>query len=478
MGLSKGLKAAARDAAPMPVTTLSPLEPSSLPASAANDSDTGEPVKNESKDPWAWLIYVAIFLGLGLAYHYNIRGIGKHVMALFSEHRSLELALYPSAMWLLMGMVLILFRTIVWMFYRPFASATPEEAPFLTVVIPAYNEGAMVLTAIRSVVEANYPRDRLEILVIDDGSKDDTWRYISEAAETYPKLVTALRHEKNRGKRAALALGFERARGEVLVTLDSDSAIERDTLLAIAGPFRDPRIGAVAGKVLVYNRHGFIPRMLHVRFVLSFDLLRSVESAYGNVFCCPGALTGLRAAAVRRVLESWKNQRFLGGECTYGEDRAMTNFLLEAGYDTVYQRSAVVHTVVPHVYAKLCKMFIRWDRSYIREEIRFARIVWKRPLKTRLIALYDRFVTNMRYPIQYASLILFLNLVAHDPRVMTRMLAGMTLVSVVNMFYYLRSERSLDFFYGVVYTYFYLFTLFWIFPYALFTLRSRKWLTR
>ena len=91
------------------------------------------------------------------------------------------------------------------MFYRPPAPATRAEAPPLTVVIPAYNEGAMVLKSIQSVVEADYPHDRLEILVIDDGSRDDTWRYIREAAERYPGLVTALRHEQNRGKRAALA---------------------------------------------------------------------------------------------------------------------------------------------------------------------------------------------------------------------------------------------------------------------------------
>ncbi len=427
---------------------------------------------------WAWFIYGAIILGLVAVDYYSVSGISRHVRTLIEQHRSVRLVIYPSLLWLLMGSVLILFRTAVWMFYRPAAPASRAAAPSLTVVIPAYNEGAMVLQSIQSVIEADYPQDRLEILVIDDGSRDDTWTYIRQAAERYPSLVTALRHERNRGKRAALALGFERARGEILVTIDSDSVIEPDALLAIAGPFRDERVGAVAGKVLVYNRRGLIPRMLHVRYVLSFDLLRSVESAYGNVFCCPGALTALRASAVRRVLEQWKTQRFLGRECTFGEDRALTNYLLEAGYNTVYQRSAVVRTIVPTVYPKLCKMLIRWDRSYVREEIRFARIVWKRPMMTRLIALYDRCVTNLRYPVQYVSLGLLVGMAAHDPRVLLRMLTGMGLISLVNMLYYLRSERSFDFIYGVLYTYFSVFTLFWIFPYAAITVRARAWLTR
>ena len=92
--------------------------------------------------------------------------------------------------------------------------------------------------------------------------------------------------------RTALAEGFRRARGEFVVTIDSDSVIEEDTLLAIVGPFSNPRVGAVAGKVAVYNREkGFIPRMLHIRFILSFDFLRATQSAYGTVYCCPGALS-------------------------------------------------------------------------------------------------------------------------------------------------------------------------------------------
>src|SRR5690348_891915 len=374
---------------------------------------------------WVWLAYAAILGGLALADYYSVGGITRHVAALIEQHRSLRLVIYPGLLWMLMGALLILFRTVVWMFYRPAAPATRAEAPPLTVVIPAYNEGAMVLRSIQSVVEADYPHDRLEILVIDDGSRDDTWRYIQEAAERYPGLVTALRHERNRGKRAALAWGFQRAKGDILVTIDSDSVIERGALLALAGPFRDARIGAVAGKVLVLNRRGLIARMLHVRYVLSFDLLRSVESAYGTVFCCPGALTALRARAVRQVLARWREQRFLGRQCTFGEDRALTNYLLEAGYDTVYQRSAVVRTVVPTLFPKLCKMLIRWDRSYVREEIRFARIVWRRPLWARLIALYDRAITNLRYPVQYASLTLLGAMIAQEPGVLLRTLTGM-----------------------------------------------------
>ena len=80
----------------------------------------------------------------------------------------------PSLLWFTMGMALIVIRTLLWVRYRPVAAASPEEAPRMSIIIPAYNEGAMVRKAVDACARAEYPRDRLEIIVIDDGSTDDT----------------------------------------------------------------------------------------------------------------------------------------------------------------------------------------------------------------------------------------------------------------------------------------------------------------
>jgi len=387
--------------------------------------------------------------------------------------------LRPMVIWIAMGLLLMLVRTLFWLRYRPFAAVNADEAPFMTVVVPAYNEGAMVEVAIASIATAEYPRDRIQIIAVDDGSTDDTWQHISRVARRFPGLVEAVRLERNQGKRAALAEGFRRARGEIVVTVDSDSEIERHTLIAIAGPFRDARVGAVAGKVAVHNRRaGLIPRMLHVRFVLSFDFLRSAQSFFRTVYCCPGALAAYRMSVVREVLPRWEAQRFLGAPCTYGEDRAMTNFILAAGYDTVYQRTAIVHTVVPETYSRLCKMYLRWDRSYIREEFHFGRVVWKRPLLWRVLAMYESTVTNLRFPVAYVSVALMIAHAVHDPAAIVRMLVAIMVVSLLYVLYYLRSERSWDFVFGILYAYFSFFALTWIFPYAALTLRARGWLTR
>jgi hyaluronan synthase len=99
-----------------------------------------------------------------------------------------------------MGLVLLLMRTLLWLRYRPFAAAAVEDAPLLSVIIPAYNEGEMVESSIASVAAARYPRGRLEVIAIDDGSTDDTWRHIERAAARFPGMVTPVRLPENRAQ--------------------------------------------------------------------------------------------------------------------------------------------------------------------------------------------------------------------------------------------------------------------------------------
>ena len=430
--------------------------------------------------PWDPLYRAVILFGLVAVIYVSFRWqLFQPLLHAATEHHWTRFIVHPSILWMFMGTLMLLFRTLLWFRYRTPPVAGFADAPPLTVIIPAYNEGPMVAKSIDSVAAARYPYGRLEIFVVDDGSRDDTWTHIEAAARRHPQLVTTLRFPRNRGKRAALEAGFRHARGDIIVTIDSDSVIERDTLLAMAGPFHDPRVGAVAGKVTVYNRgDGLIPRMLKVRYTLSFDYLRAVQSTYGTVYCCPGALAGYRAAVVRQVLDDWVSQTFMGVACTYGEDRSMTNYILARGYDTLYQRAAVVHTVVPLTYTRLCKMFLRWDRSYVREELRFARIVWKRPLGPRLIAIADAVITNLRYPVSWATLALLAMLSFWHPATLVRLLCVIGIMACFNMLYYLRSERSWDFVYGIFYSYYSAFALFWIFPYAVLTVRAKSWLTR
>ncbi len=419
-----------------------------------------------TSDAWDLLLKLIIISGLSLLVFVSIRAqVFGPLFRMAEAHGISSTLLRPSILWFAMGTVLLVFRTLLWFTYRSHPPATRQSALRMTVVMPAYNEGAMVSLAIDSLANADYPRDRLEIIVVDDGSTDDTWLHIQRAAARHGDRIRTVRLERNGGKRAALAAGFRLGSGEIFVTVDSDSAIAPNALLALAGPFASERIGVVAGKILVYNRReGIIPRMLHVRFMLSFDFLRAYQSTFGTVYCSPGALSAYRAGAVKAVLEPWLKQSFLGFRATIGEDRALTNDIMRLGYDSIYQRAAMVLTIVPVTYGKLCRMLLRWDRSYVREELRFATVVWKRPPLARLIALLDSSITNLRFPAMCLTALLLGITFFNDPLVLPRVLVALGITSFIYSLYYLHSERSFDIVYGVLYSYFSFFSLFWIFP--------------
>ncbi len=437
-------------------------------------------VPDPPADGWDLALKCTIVAAIAAVFWLSVHvAVLTPLVEIAARHGIAGLLVKPSIIWFAMGAAMLSFRTALWFAYRPMAPAPYAEAPAMTVIIPAYNEGPMVRKAIASVAAAHYPADRLEIVVVDDGSTDDTWQHIQHEMARQGRRVQAIRLPGNRGKREALAAGFRQARGAIWVTVDSDSIIEPNALLALAGPFSDRRVGVVAGRVLVYNRHdGLIPRMLHVRFLLSFDFLRAYQSTFGTVYCSPGALSAYRARAVKRVLEAWLAQRFLGTRATYGEDRALTNNIMRLGYDSVYQRGASVLTVVPNSYRRLCLMLLRWERSFVREELRFARIVWRRPPVARAVALADMCITNLRYPALYLSLWLVGVALVDDPLALPPMALAMAAVALLYSLYYLRSERSFDVIYGVLFAFFSFFCLSWIPAYAALTVRARGWLTR
>ncbi|MGH3157198.1 MAG: glycosyltransferase, partial [Streptosporangiaceae bacterium] len=146
---------------------------------------------HESHQPgqlWTYAVYALVAVACIVVGLYQFHAIVLRILAMAVKEHGIRVLAYPGLFWLGLGFLLIVVRTIFWILYRPAAAATRESAPSLTVIIPAYNEGAMVLQSIESAAKADYPHDRLQILVIDDGSKDDTWSYISQAAQRHPGL--------------------------------------------------------------------------------------------------------------------------------------------------------------------------------------------------------------------------------------------------------------------------------------------------
>lgn len=406
---------------------------------------------------------------------------------------AVELLMYSTTGRILLyaGTVYGAFSTL-WTFWRLYLAiryrSTPVVAqsklPRITVIVPAFNEGVLVGQTIRHIAQADYPRNRLEIIAVDDGSTDDTWSHIDAAARELGSRVQAIRCPVNRGKRWALWEGFRRATGEVFVTVDSDSLIARDSLRALVSPLVvDASVGAVAGSVRVLNRdEGLIPRMIGVRYVMTFDYKRAAQSMMGGgaVLCCAGALAAYRRSAVIPVLNDWLQQTFRGGPARAGEDHAMTNFIIKQGYKVRYQRSAQVWTKTPTTYTGLCKMFLRWGRSNVRETIHTARYVFTPFRKEGKSGIRFNFLMCavglfLPYPFLLCALMLSLFL----PTIFgLKLLATCVLGSLFTVLFFAIRERNTDALYGIPYGFYSTFLLWWIWPYALLTCNKSVWMTR
>lgn len=378
-------------------------------------------------------------------------------------------------------LVVTLFRVLLVTRYRPIQSLSDTDLPSVSVIIPAYNEGPDVAKSIESIARSNYPHEKLQIIAVDDGSKDDTWVHMERMAKRYPDIVCAIRMDKNGGKRQGMRVGFALAAGDVLVTMDSDSVVERDALRNLVTPIAaDPTVGSVAGNVKVLNRDaGILPRMMRASFVMAFDFTRAYQSQFRTVQCTPGAFSAYRRSAVEEVLNNWNHQTWMGKPSTIAEDRALSNLILRQGHEIIFQSNAVVWTNVPTTYKTMAKMYQRWERGNLRENLTYASFCWKPFRKRYWLAANLDWALNaaeMVFPYILIAASLLYGLI--NPFFALKYLSYIIIFSGIMQSYYVMKERNSDCIYGVLYSLFWFTCLWWVVPYSILTANNGSWMTR
>ncbi len=376
----------------------------------------------------------------------------------------------------------LIWRIAWWMRYRPVpACKSNRRLPRCSVIVPAYNEGQTVFDTLSSLVGSDYPADKLQIITVDDGSRDDTWSWMQKAVQAWPDRIQAIRLKTNQGKRYALYQGILRSQGQIIITVDSDSVVEPQTIRCMVSPFTQHGVGAVAGNVRVLNRHeGVIPQLLEVSFAFSFDFIRAGQSSVDTVMCTPGALSAYRRSLLLRVLPEWLTQTFCGTPAGIGEDRALTNAILRLGYAVHYQSNAVVYTNVPVRYPTLCRMFLRWARSNVRENLAMGRFIFRRFRENSMLGARVNFLLSfyqmLTAPVLWLSLMFSLMI---QPDIMApALVVGATASGAVPAGFYFLRHRHPAGLWAFVYSLFWVAGLSWIGPYALITPHRSKWLTR
>ena len=385
----------------------------------------------------------------------------------------------PVFLYGIIASVFLLSRFFFAFFYRN-EPVDLDYTPGVTIVIPCFNEEEWITKTIQCAIDQNYPQEQLEVILVDDGSTDNSMALIREFGERIRKEITGdrfvvIEQPRNMGKRHALAAGALRAKFDLLVFVDSDSFLEPNAIREIVQPFRNPKIGAVSGRTEVQNKWtNALTKMQAVRYYVAFRFMKAAESVFDAVTCLSGPLACYRKALVLKYLDAWLNQKFFGYPATFGDDRSLTNYIL-AEHRTGYQDAAVCSTIVPSSMRVFIRQQMRWKRSWLRETIRASTFMWKKE-PFMALSFYAGFILPILAPlIVIRTMIVVPIMLGLFPY---KYLIGILTMSLLMSSSYLFFKRSNLWPYGVIFCLFYLGVLLWQLPVAVATFWKSEWGTR
>lgn len=366
----------------------------------------------------------------------------------------------------------ILSRFILAAFYIPPLDVGFQ--PTVTVIVAGKNEEDSIFRTIRRIYSEGYPHEKLEVVVVNDGSTDATLQEMLHGQSRHRSLVV-VDFEDNKGKRHGMAIGALLARSEMLIYVDSDSFLLPGSVRKILQGLADPTVAAVAGHTDVENlTTNMLTKMQDVRYYVSYRVMKAAESIFGAVSCCPGCFSAYRRTCVVNVLDAWLYQRYLGRYATYGDDRSLTNFLLR-DYRILYDDEALATTIVPEQWGKYVRQQARWKRSWVREMFIAGAFIWrKHPVAA--ISWYAMMVLPMLAPLVMFMALFVGPLLLGQPSYFY--IGGVMVVTLLWSLYYLEKTGRPHWWAGFVFTITYVFFFSWQGYYAIATVRKTSWGTR
>ena len=327
---------------------------------------------------YAWAASAIIGLIALLAFSYNsVRETQGSFSVLLESYVLLAISVY-----LLFFLVLLILRYALLILYSfmdhleslykkrevPTRLYVEESSlPMISLVVPAYNEGRVIQAAIRSLLLLDYPN--FEILVIDDGSTDDTYEKAIAVAREQQSISVRVITKRNAGKAEALNTGMTAARGEFILNMDGDSKLSSNTLRACIRHFENPRIGAVAGNVKVINRENIWTKIQALEYVEGLAMARKAQSFMRAVNIIPGPLGMFRKSVLQQV----------GGydHDTFAEDCDLTLKLLMRGWHIAYEPTAIAWVETPSGLLDLLKQRYRWTRGILQATSKHSHALWQ-----------------------------------------------------------------------------------------------------
>jgi len=282
-----------------------------------------------------------------------LQGNGRTLTRLVSStgfriYHSIEEFLWA---FMIVATALVVGRTLVviWLAYRFRRGPKTDFAEPVSVVMAAYNEGKVIAETLRALLATDY-KGEIEVVVVDDGSHDQTAAEVERIARSDPRV--RLLHQENHGKARALQRGLAAARHGIIVFIDADTQCQADTLPRLLEPFADARIGAVSGHAKVGNLRTFIARCQALEYTCGFNLDRRAYNRWNCITVVPGAISAVRKDAIDEA----------GGLSlqTLAEDTDLTLSLHRQRQRIVYVPGAIAWTEAPETVRTLARQRSRW----------------------------------------------------------------------------------------------------------------------
>ena len=226
--------------------------------------------------------------------------------------------------------------------------------PSVAVIVPCYNEASTVGATCDSLLALDYPKEKLEIILVNDGSTDETARAMARF-DGHPQV--RILHKENGGKHTALNAGIALTRAELIGCLDADSFVEPDALREIIPCFEDARVVATTAAMSIHRPNNFIEHMQNVEYIFGITLRHAIASING-IYVTPGPFSFYRSSILATL------GGFRQGHQT--EDMEMALRIQQAGYEIGNAPRARVYTKAPRTVAKLVKQRTRWTTGFLR----------------------------------------------------------------------------------------------------------------
>jgi cellulose synthase/poly-beta-1,6-N-acetylglucosamine synthase-like glycosyltransferase len=222
--------------------------------------------------------------------------------------------------------------------------------PKVSVIIAAYNEEKVIVETINNILLSDYDKDKLEIIVVNDGSNDKTWEVLKKnfANTPYVKIF----NKRNGGKSTAVNYGIMKSVGEIMVSIDADTLVAPKTIKALVRHFSDPKVGAVAGNAKVGNRENVLTRFQALEYITSQNLDKRAFDFLNAITVVPGAIGAWRMKLIKK----------LGGlnDNTLAEDSDLTLNIIKEGYIVHFEEEGLAYTEAPTTLKDLAAQRFRW----------------------------------------------------------------------------------------------------------------------